>query len=147
MKTKILLSASLFLLAAAGCTTIREMPKAQIEQEAATPEHKICRELLMCFLKNDPSGFQKRLSPEASEKFDAAQFASSREAIVRSLGDPVSFRYLTTLEFMALKPHLWAIRFHRKDKHDADVYSEALFRIISGRADNGEILILGFSIL
>lgn len=131
-----------------GCTTIQEMPAEKVSQECNTPELKLCRELLIAFVKNDASGFVKRLTPENQKSFNKADFTAARNNMLKTVGEPVSFRYLTSLEFVKLQPHVWIVRFKRKDLAEKNEYfSEALFRIVTGRDKNGNIYVLGFNFL
>lgn len=138
-------ASALFLF---GCTTVQEMPAEKVSQECNTPELKLCRELLIAFVKNDASGFVKRLTPENQKSFNKADFAAARNNMLKTVGEPVSFRYLTSLEFVKLQPHVWIVRFKRKDLAEKNEYfSEALFRIVTGRDKNGNIYVLGFNFL
>lgn len=138
-------ASALFLF---GCTTIQEMPAEKVSQECNTPELKLCRELLIAFVKNDASGFVKRLTPENQKSFNKADFTAARNNMLKTVGEPVSFRYLTSLEFVKLQPHVWIVRFKRKDLAEKNEYfSEALFRIVTGRDKNGNIYVLGFNFL
>ena len=131
-----------------GCTTVKEMPAEKISQECNTPELKLCRELLIAFGKNDASGFVGRLTPENQKSFNKAEFKAARDNMLKTVGEPVSFRYLTTLEFVKLQPHVWVVRFKRKDlTKKNEFFSEALFRIVTGRDKNGQIYVLGFNFL
>lgn len=138
-------ASALFLF---GCTTVQEMPAEKVSQECNTPELKLCRELLIAFVKNDASGFVKRLTPENQKSFNKADFAAARNNMLKTVGEPVSFRYLTSLEFVKLQPHVWIVRFKRKDlAQKQEFFSEALFRIVTGRDKNGNIYVLGFNFL
>lgn len=131
-----------------GCTTIKELPAEKISQECNTPELKLCRELLIAFVKNDAAGFVGRLTPENQKSFNKAEFTAARNNMLKTVGEPVSFRYLTSLEFVKLQPHVWAVRFKRKDLTEKkEFFSEALFRIVTGRDKNGNIYVLGFNFL
>ena len=131
----------------AGCTVIREMPMEQALPKDATPEMKLCRSLLEAFLKNDAAGFVAQLPEDTREKFDMRKFTSTRDYIVSTMGEPISYRYLTTLEFVTLSPHIWKIRFERKDKKGNIIHSEALFRIITGDVGQGKAAVIGFNFL
>jgi hypothetical protein len=131
-----------------GCTTVQEMPAEKISQECNTPELKLCRELLIAFVKNDASGFVSRLTPENQKSFNKEEFNAARNNMLKTVGEPVSFRYLTTLEFVKLQPHVWVVRFKRKDlAKKNEFFSEALFRIVTGRDKNGNVYVLGFNFL
>ena len=131
-----------------GCANrIVEMPRESIVTELTTAEQKYCRELLICFLKDDAEGFVARLSPESREKFGVKEFQATRKELIRTMGTPISFRYITTLEFVAVQPHIWKVRFEREDRKGEKFRSETLFRVITGRANDGTILVLGFNFL
>ena len=71
-------------------------------------------------------------SVEVQEQFTVEKFRETRERIVRELGEPVSFRYLTTLEMTALKPNIWAVRFKRVNPvSKKEFYQEVLFSIVT----------------
>ncbi|MBR2427905.1 MAG: hypothetical protein IKB16_14320 [Lentisphaeria bacterium] len=138
-------ASALFLF---GCTTVQEMPAEKVSQECNTPELKLCRELLIAFIKNDASGFVNRLTPENQKSFNKEDFTTARNNMLKTVGEPVSFRYLTSPEFVKLQPHVWIVRFKRKDlAQKQEFFSEALFRIVTGRDKNGNIYVLGFNFL
>ena len=148
MRLLIALFSILFL---AGCkTTIQELPATVVAQEATTQSHKICRNLLVALMANDADKFTSYLSPDARENFNSDEFKRSLESVTKTLGTPVSFSYLTTLDFPILVPHIWKIRFVKELKKDdkiQKVYSEALFRIITGRSTDNSIFVIGFNFL
>ena len=98
-------------------------------------------------VKDDAEGFVARLSPESREKFGVKEFQATRKELIRTMGTPISFRYITTLEFVAVQPHIWKVRFEREDRKGEKFRSETLFRVITGRANDGTILVLGFNFL
>ena len=134
-------AAALMLVAGAfcGCTTIRELPPEEVKKQGDTPEFILGRDMLIAFLRGDANGFVSHLSPEVQKQFNAAKFKETRANIVKNLGEPVSFRFLTTLEMTALKPNVWAVRFKRVNQvSKKEFYQEVLFSIVtaevSGRA-------------
>ncbi len=130
-----------------GCTTIAELPPEEVKKQGDSPEFRLCRELLMEFLKGDASGFVSHLSPEVQKVFTADKFRETRDNIVKNLGEPVSFRYLTTLELVALKPNIWAVRFKRVNPQTGrEFYQEVLFRVITAEAD-GRVNVVSFNFL
>ena len=121
------------------------MPQEELKKQGDTPEFILGRKLLTAFLKNDPSTFVSLLSPEAERVFDEQKFRNMRAELVKSLGEPVSFRFLTTLEMTALKPNLWAVRFKRVSQPSGkEYYQEAVFRVTTARVD-GRANIIGFN--
>ena len=129
----------------AGCTTpIRELPQAEVEKQDDSPEFKVSRDLLLAMLRNDAKTFVGMLEPDVRERFTVDQFRTARANIVRELGEPVSFRYLTTLEMNTFRPCVWAVRFKRVNpKTGKEFHSEVLFQVVTGRAD-GKVHIISF---
>lgn len=132
-----------------GCTVINEVSMAQALPEQATPEMKLCRTLLEAFLKDDAAGFVQSLPEDARSNFDVKKFNDTRKYITTTLGQPVAFQYLTTLEFVTLSPHIWKIQFERKDRKGEVIRSEALFRIITGQTgpEKKDVSVIGFNFL
>lgn len=132
-----------------GCGTVRELPREQRKEEPQTKEYRISRELLIGFINNDAKTFLKHLSPENRKGFDAEKFKTTRMEMSKSLGTPVSFTYLTELEFVTFKLYVWKVRFQRmtRDKEPKPIFSEALFRVITGRSAKDEVLVMGFNFL
>ena len=132
-----------------GCTVINEVPMAQALPEQATPEMKLCRTLLEAFLKNDAGSFVQSLPEDTRSNFDVKKFNDTRKYITTTLGQPVAFQYLTTLEFVTLSPHIWKILFERTDRKGEVIRSEALFRIITGQTgpEKKDVSVIGFNFL
>lgn len=132
------------LMLPTGCTIIREQPQEVVAKQDDSPEFQVSRDLLFAMLKNDASGFVKLLEPDVRERFTAENFRIARAKITKELGEPVSFRYLTTLEMNTFRPCVWAVRFKRvHPKTGKDFYSEVLFQVVTGRAD-GKVHIISF---
>lgn len=145
---RVLFPLSILLTAAvmqSGCTVISELPAKDVAKQENSPEFLHGRKLLTAFLKDDASGFLELLSPEARKVFDREKFRTARRQIVQSMGEPVSFRYLTTLEMTALKPNLWAVRFKRVNPQNGkEFYQEAVFRATTAMVD-GRVNVIGFN--
>ena len=144
------LAAVLLAASVSACTTIRELPapSPDTELEAGTAaERDYSRKLLEAFLKDDASGFIALLSPEMREEFGKDKFALSRKVIKEELGEPVSFSYVTALEHVAITPHIWKVRFVRKNKEDKEYHTEALFRVLAGHDKEGNVIVVGFNFL
>ena len=136
-----LLAAALF----AGCTTISELPPEELKKQGDTPEFALGRDMLIAFLRGDAKGFVSRLSPEVQKQFNTDKFTETRNNIVKNLGEPVSFRFLTTLEMTALKPNVWAGRFKRVNPVSKKVfYQEVLFSIVTAEVD-GKANVISFN--
>lgn len=149
------LSFLLFAVVAAvfcGCATVKELPPEKRRGEPDAPEYKLARQTLVHFMNNDAKGFTEKLTPENRKEFDVKKFEETRKHMQQSLGTPVSFTFLTELEFVTFKLYVWKIKFRRTGKDnetrkEKDFYSEALFRVIMGRSGRGQILVMGFSFL
>ena len=149
MKKELLLPASMLAAAAflCGCTVIRELPPEELKKQSDTPEFVLGRELLTAFLKNDGSAFVSQLEPKVQEQFTVEKFRETRTRIVEALGEPVSFRFLTTLEMTALKPNVWAVRFKRVNPQSGkEFHQEVLFRVVTAFAD-GKAHVISFNFL
>ena len=136
--------------AVSACTTIRELPTDPVDAELtaeAAEERAYSRKLLEAFLKNDASGFISLLSPEMKEEFGKDKFELTRKVITETLGEPVSFSYVTALEHVAITPYIWKVRFVLKNKQNKEYYSEALFRVLAGHDTKGDVIVVGFNFL
>ena len=130
-----------------ACTTIRELPMEQRKGEPRGADHEACRTLLKAFVRNDARAFLNCLPEEMREKFSEKQFAASRKSIIDSMGEPISFQYVTALELTTFTPHIWKIRFERTDpRNNKKFTSEILFRVITGKLD-GKPVVIGFQFL
>lgn len=128
------------ILAAAGvltgCTTIRELPAEARAAEPRGAEYDLCRTLLTAFLKNDAKTFLAHIPADARERFNETAFNTTRKSVIESMGEPISFQYVTALELTAFTPHIWKIRFKRADARSGKEFtSELLFRIVVGTVD------------
>ena len=108
-------------------------------------EYLLGRELLSAFLKDDAGKFVALLPARLRQEFDHKKFEATRKAVTASMGEPVSFRYVTALEMTAVTPHIWAVRFSRISRDGKEEHtSEMLFRVITGHLD-GKPYIIGFN--
>ena len=138
-------AAGLAAVLAAGCTSISELPPEELKKQGDTPEYVLGREMLIAFLRNDGRAFVSRLEPKVQEQFTVEKFRETRERIVRELGEPVSFRFLTTLEMTALKPNVWAVRFKRVNpQSQKEFHQEVLFQVVTAFAD-GKAHVISFN--
>ena len=141
MKKNLVSAAMLALVCIfSGCTVIKELPP---ETGSAVPdaEYELGRHLLEAFLSGDGEEFVSLLPEEAAEKFGVKEFEASRKALTESLGEPISFSYVTELELPVFTPHIWKVRFRRQDLRSGETFtSEALFRVITGKIDDRPII-------
>ena len=125
-----------------GCSSIRELPAEARAGEPQGAEYDLCRTLLMAFLDNDAETFLANVPAEARERFNETAFQTTRKSVIESMGEPISFQYVTALELATFTPHIWKIRFKRTDERSGKEFtSELLFRILVGRMDGKPVLI------
>ena len=144
------LAAVLLAASVSACTTINELPPDPADAELtkeAQEERDYSRKLLEAFLKDDASKFISLLSPEMKEEFGKDKFELSRKVITETLGEPVSFSFVTALEHVAITPYIWKVRFVLKNKEGKEFYSEALFRVLAGHDTKGDVIVVGFNFL
>ena len=147
-----ILSCAAILVFTAGCSTVRELAPEKRLGEPVTAEYKLSREILVNFINKDFEKCRKNLTPENQQKFDLKKVENAYTEMSRSLGTPVSFSYLTELEFVTFKIYVWKIKFRRVGKEqgtgrEKEFFSEALFRVISGRTAKDQVMIMGFNFL
>jgi len=136
--------AVLLLSAAAGCAAVNS---AGPEAEAVRPSPATNGEaLLKAFRGNDAAAFLAALPAELRGQFGQKEFEGARRSIGESLGEPVAYEYLTTLEHPLLTVSLWKVRFERKDSEGETVRQEAVFRVISA-VENGGFRVVSFNFL
>lgn len=136
-----------FLFAAvllSGCATIKELPYDQAVPDLKSQELKLGRTMVTAFMRNEPESFIREFS-SSLKNFDSKTFEKTRKEVTFTLGDPESFQYVTSLEFVTFKAHFWKIRFRRKGNDGKEYLNEALLRIITGRSPEGKIIVLGFN--
>ena len=138
--------ASAFLFS--GCVVVREYPAQESVAKAKEPEIELARKLIKAFVSNDAGTFVSLLPEETRSKFNEESFAKSRKQIVDSVGEPVSFTYMTSLELPALTPQIWKIRFSRINlKKDQEFTSEILFKVVTGMTGKKEAVITSFQFI
>ena len=129
----------------AGCVYVKELPVEEVAKQGETPEFQLGREMLVAFLENDGRAFVSHLEPKVREQFTVETFRDTRARIVEALGEPVSFRYLTTLEMTALRPNIWVVRFKRVNPQSGkEFHQEVLFRVVTALAD-GKAHVISFN--
>ena len=136
-------------LLSAGCTCVRELPtKEATREEQQTPEYELAKEMLLAFIRNDASGFVRRMTPKNTELLNPERFKKFRREMVESRGEPVSFRYLTTLEMpVPFKPQLWVVRMKKVNSQTGkEFHQEILFRVVTARAD-GKLHVISVNFL
>ena len=142
-------AAALGAVLSAGCTCVRELPPKEVtKEEQQTPEYELAKEMLLAFIRNDANGFVRRMSPKNTELLNPERFKKFRAEMVESRGEPVSFRYLTTLEMpVPFKPQIWAVRMKKTNPQNGkEFYQEILFRVVTARAD-GKLHVISVNFL
>ena len=143
MKKLLLIAALVPVIGLTGCTVIRELPQEENPvADAQDPQYELSRQLLEAFIKDDAKKFVSLLPSETRKIFTEKEFANTRKSVVDSVGQPISFQYVTKLELDALTPHIWKVRFERKGirKPDEIFHSELLFRVITGDTGKGAVI-------
>ena len=131
-----------------GCVVVKEYAPQKKVVEVSSQEYQLARKLIHAFVKNDADGFVALLPEETRSKFTVESFASTRKAVLESIGEPVAFGYVTTLELAGLHPQVWKVRFRRQNvNRSKEFYSEVLFKVVTGMADKKEAVITGFQFL
>ncbi|MCQ2378952.1 MAG: hypothetical protein MJ016_07090 [Victivallaceae bacterium] len=134
------------LILAAGCTVIRELPR----DSSAEPETKECRKarvLLDAFLADDGKGFVAALPEEMQKSFTVERFRSTRAALVDASGHPKTFPYLTLLAIPHFHPSVWKISCERISENGSPRTAQVLFRVVTARDDQNNVVIRGFQFL
>ena len=139
----------MMLVCVSGCIVVKEYaPQPEAKAKINPAEYELGRALLTAFVKNDASGFVGLLPEETRAKFTEESFKKTRESIVKSVGEPVEFTYLTRLELETLTPQIWRVRFRRANlKNTQDFHSELLFRVVTGVERNKKAVVTSFQFL
>lgn len=142
-KTYIIYWGMLTLLAfAAGCAGRTEVhPEAIPETASVQKEDPAGRELLDAFIRDDAAAFVRILPDELRKQFGKKEFEQARTELTGNLGAPVSCCFETSLEHPLLNVSLWKVRFKRRGTEGEDLHQEILFRVISGNAESGRVII------
>lgn len=143
------LSALGIAFGSAGCTVIREVEPPKEERDTAVgPEYELGHALLVALVKNDRGKFVSLLPEEMRERFTKENFDTLRKGVVESVGEPISFRYVTALELPVFTPRIWRVRCLRRDRAGKKEFtSEVLFRVITGMTDKKTPVVTGFQFL
>ena len=143
-----MLAGAVALTAVSGCTVIKEYtPPAKEVAQVSPQEHELARKLIHAFLSDDANGFIALLPDEKRTNFNAETFKKTRKAIVESVGTPVSFSFLTSLELPSLTPQIWKVRFKRVSSRGDEFTSELMFRVVTGMIDKKTPVITAFQFL
>ncbi len=115
-----------------GCSSLSlEDRKAEPVAHKSVPGER----LTAAFVRNDEKAFLAELPAELQKEFPADKFHAAGNSLAKSLGKPVSFRYLTRIEHPLVNVEVWLIRFERTGEDGKLIHQEALFRVISGILD------------
>ncbi|MBR1952671.1 MAG: hypothetical protein IKA32_08840 [Lentisphaeria bacterium] len=129
-----------------GCVVIKEYAPQKEAVKIPQQEYALARQLLQAFIKNDAKTFVSLLPEETRSKFTEESFAASRKSVIESVGEPVAYSYITTLELAGFHPQIWKVRFRRYNVNRTKTfYSEVLFKVVTGMADKKYAVITGFS--
>ena len=148
IKFAVIFSAVVMLLLSSGCTVIKEYPPQKEKFTVKKQEYELARKLLQAFVKNDAETFVSLFPEEAREKFTVDFFKKTRKAVNESVGEPIAYSYLTSLEFPALTPQIWKVRFRRTNVNNTKEYtSEVIFKVVTGMLNEKEAVIIAFHFL
>ena len=131
-----------------GCVIIKVYaPEANVVK-INPDEQELARQLLQAFIKNDAKTFVSLLPEETRKNFTVDNFKQTRKSVIESIGEPISYTYMTTLELSALHPQIWKVRFKRYNVNRTKEFtSEVLFKVITGMSDRKTAVITGFHFL
>ncbi len=151
MKKVIFLVVAVFmLLGTTACVNVvvKENPIPEKELTINPAEYNLARDLITAFVANDAKKFVALLPEETATHFNEQEFAVTRASVVKSVGEPIEFSYLTSLELTSFTPQIWKIRCKRSDlKNEKDFTSEVLFRVVTGMTKKNEAVIISFQFL
>ncbi|MBR2345286.1 MAG: hypothetical protein IKA71_05820 [Lentisphaeria bacterium] len=137
----------IFIMFTCGCVIIKEYPAPQ-EISVNPAEHELAKKLLQAFIKNDAKGFIALLPEETQSKFTVKNFATTRKAVIESVGEPAGYAYVTTLKLDKLNPQIWKVTFKRNNVNNTREYtSEVLFKVVTGMENDKKAVILSFHFL
>lgn len=130
-----------------GCVVIKEY-QAPKEATVNVAEQILAKKLLQAFIKNDAEGFIALLPEETQSKFTKQNFKTTRDAVIKSVGEPVAYQYLATLKLDMFHPQLWKVTFKRNNVNNTKEYtSEVLFKVVTGMENNKKPVIISFHFL
>ena len=131
-----------------GCVIIKEYAPEANAVKINPAEKELARKLLQAFIKNDAKTFVSLLPEETRKKFTVDNFKQTRKSVIESIGEPVAYTYMTTLELSSLHPQIWKVRFKRWNVNRSKEFtSEVLFKVITGMSDRKTAVITGFHFL
>ena len=129
-----------------GCVIVKEYAPEKDKMNIAPQEYELARKLVRAFVSNDGKTFVSLLPEETRTKFTVETFEKTRKSLIESVGEPVEYRYLTTLELAALHPQIWKVRFKRWNVNRTKEFtSEVLFKVVTGMTDRSTAVITGFN--
>ena len=139
---------AVLLAVGSGCVIIKEYaPEANVVKINPV-EQELARKLLQAFIKNDAKTFVSLLPDETRKNFTVDNFKQTRKSVIESVGEPISYTYMTTLELSSLHPQIWKVRFKRYNVNRTKEFtSEVLFKVITGMSDRKTAVITGFHFL
>lgn len=147
--TVVALTAGLSVLfLASGCTVVREYPAEEQVTEVKKAEAELAHKLIKAFVTNSASEFVSLLPEETRARFGKEEFNKYRKKVVESVGEPISFKYMTSLELPAFTPQIWKVKFRRVNrKGDTEFTSEVLFKVVTGTDKKKQPVITTFQFI
>ena len=136
------------LLSGSGCVIVKEYAPEKEAVKVKTQEYELAKKLLQAFIKDDAEKFVSLLPEGTRTKFTVETFRQTRKSVIESVGEPVAYTYITTLELASLHPQIWKVRFRRSNVNNTKEYtSEVLFKVVTGMLNDKEAVITGFHFL
>lgn len=141
-------AAAFVMFGVVGCTTVKDVYDPAEEIKVSQAEYELGKAVLSAFVANDAEKFINLLPEETRTAFNVETFKKTRKSITDSVGEPISFYYVTTLELPSLSPQVWKVRFKRENTNKSKVFtSELLFRIVTGITKENEAVVTSFQFL
>lgn len=139
---------AVLLAVGSGCVIIKEYAPEANAVKINPVEQELARKLLQAFIKDDAKTFVSLLPEETRKNFTTDNFKQTRKSVIESVGEPISYTYMTTLELSSLHPQIWKVRFKRYNVNRTKEFtSEVLFKVITGMSDRKTAVITGFHFL
>lgn len=139
-KARILLIGAAATLAC-SCTTIQHLPKEMRTAEESGAEYECAEKVIAAVLEDDYRTLSKQITPELREQFGKEEFEKVREEAFRAVGEPVSYLFFSKLEMTAFSPYVWKVRFVRTKENGEKIYTETMFRVITGMTEDGPVAV------
>ena len=127
----------------AGCATVDRSGGGIVHDDDV---RAMDGELLDALARNDSTAFVAILPKELRAQFSREEFDNLHDSLGQTLGNPVGFEFMTSLEHPLVNISIWKVRFERRGQQDVTIRQDTLFRVIS-KDVNGHSEIISFNFL